>query len=161
MEIRKSTLADIPEIMEIIAAAKRFMVSSGNTSQWINGYPGEDVIRADITGGNSYLMTEGGEPVGVFSFIIGEEPNYKLIRDGAWRCGRPYGTIHRLASNGRARGISDACFSYCARRMDYLRVDTHRDNLPMQAAITRFGFRACGIIYVQDGTERIAYDYIG
>lgn len=30
----------------------------------------------------------------------------------------------------------------------------------MQTAIERFGFRKCGNIYVRDGTERIAYDYL-
>ena len=30
----------------------------------------------------------------------------------------------------------------------------------MQTAIERFGFRKCGNIYVRDGAERIAYDYL-
>lgn len=30
----------------------------------------------------------------------------------------------------------------------------------MQAAIEKYGFQKCGIIYVRDGAERIAYDYM-
>lgn len=40
---------------------------------------------------------------------------------------------------------------------DNIRVDTHKDNLVMQHILKKRGFRRCGIIYVKDGTERIAY----
>lgn len=40
---------------------------------------------------------------------------------------------------------------------DNIRVDTHKDNLVMQHILEKRGFRRCGIIYVKDGTERIAY----
>jgi hypothetical protein len=31
----------------------------------------------------------------------------------------------------------------------------------MQAAILSYGFRPCGIICTHDGTERLAFDYLG
>ena len=34
MEIRKTTLADIPEIMEIYTIARSFMCKTGNPTQW-------------------------------------------------------------------------------------------------------------------------------
>ena len=58
------------------------------------------------------------------------------------------------------KGIARACFEYCIEQIDYIRIDTHKDNISMQTAIERFGFRKCGNIYVRDGTERIAYDYL-
>jgi len=30
----------------------------------------------------------------------------------------------------------------------------------MQAAIEKFGFKRCGNVYMLNGTERIAYDYL-
>jgi len=36
-------------------------------------------------------------------------------------------------------------------------VDTHRDNRVMQQIITSQGFTYCGIIYVSDGSPRLAY----
>ena len=36
-------------------------------------------------------------------------------------------------------------------------IDTHKDNLIMQKFLSKNGFDRCGIIYVEDGTERIAY----
>ena len=57
-------------------------------------------------------------------------------------------------------GIARACFEYCIKQIDYIRIDTHKDNISMQTAIERFGFHKCGNIYVKGGAERIAYDYI-
>ena len=160
MQIRKSTIQDVNDIMRIIASAKQYMVSHGNTTQWIDGYPGEEIIISDIKNGNSYLITDNGMTAGIFSFIIGKEPTYQVIKNGQWHYDRPYGTIHRLASAGIARGISRVCFEYCLGKMDYIRIDTHKDNISMQAAIEKFGFKRCGNVYMLNGTERIAYDYL-
>ena len=48
-------------------------------------------------------------------------------------------------------------FRSCFERWPNLRVDTHRDNKVMQHILTKYGFQRCGIIYVKNGTERIAY----
>lgn len=159
MEIRKSTVEDIDSIMRIFASAKKFMDAQGNKTQWENGYPNEELLRADIQSGNNYVITENGAAAGTFSFIIGEDPTYKVIKNGSWHYDMPYGTIHRLASNGTVRGISKACFEYCLEQTDYLRIDTHKDNISMRTAIEKFGFLQCGNIYVRNGSERIAYDY--
>ena len=159
MEVRKSTEQDIPAILDIYDIARNYMRAHGNTTQWGDGYPGREVLERDIREANSYVMIENGKIVGTFSFIIGEEPTYRVIKNGKWNADRPYGTIHRLASNGTTKGIARACFDFCTEFIDYVRIDTHRDNLSMQTAILRYGFRQCGNIYVRDGSERIAYDY--
>lgn len=33
--------------------------------------------------------------------FLGEDESYRVIEDGAWHLDQPYGTIHRLASNGK------------------------------------------------------------
>ena len=38
-----------------------------------------------------------------------------------------------------------------------LRADTHADNKIMQHLLEKNGFTKCGIIHVEDGTPRIAY----
>ena len=68
-----------------------------------------------------------------------------------------YGVIHRLATNGKQKGVSEACLDWCFQRWPNVRVDTHRDNKVMQHILTKYGFQRCGIIYVNNGTERIAY----
>ena len=89
----------------------------------------------------------------------GRDSTYTKIRDGNWRKYETYGTVHRLASDGTVKGAGRACLTYCAERQPYLRIDTHKNNLPMQKVIESFGFKRCGIITVRGGA-RIVYDYI-
>lgn len=159
MEIRKSTMEDIEQIMAIFSTAREYMIAHGNETQWADGYPDEKILKTDIAAGNSYVIINNGMIAGTFSFIIGKEPTYQVIKNGKWTDDRLYGTIHRLASNGTVKGIARACFEYCIEQIDYVRIDTHKDNFSMQAAIERFGFHKCGNIYVRGGAERIAYDY--
>lgn len=160
MEVRKSTANDMNEILSIYDSARAYMVTHGNPTQWQAGYPGEDVLAKDIANGDSYVITADGTIVGTFSFIIGEEPTYQIIENGEWNYNKPYGTIHRVASNGIRKGVAAICFDYCSRQIDYMRIDTHEDNLAMQNAIGKYGFQKCGIVYVRDGTRRIAFDYM-
>ena len=161
MEIRKTTTSDIDAVLDIFAAAKRYMRAVGNTAQWGDDYPTRDIVAYDIARGGSYVLTENGEIVGTFALILGEDESYRVIEGGAWRSGKPYGTIHRLASNGKARGVSRACFDFCTAQIGYLRADTHEENRTMQQLLEAYGFQKCGIIHgAVDGGERIAYDCI-
>jgi len=47
--------------------------------------------------------------------------------------------------------------SNCQRRYNNIRIDTHRDNAIMQHNIEKHGFTYCGIIYLANGDERLAY----
>ena len=60
----------------------------------------------------------------------------------------------------RGRGIARTIFMFAVEHADYLRCDTHEDNVPMRRALESFGFRECGTITVANGTERIAYDWL-
>ena len=160
-EIRKTTLQDVDTVLDVFAAAKRYMRANGNASQWGDEYPYRSIVTYDIACGSSYVMLENGEIVGTFALFLGEDESYRVIEDGAWHLDQPYGTIHRLASNGKARGVSKACFDFCTAKVGYLRADTHADNRPMQRLLEAYGFRRCGVIHgAVDGGERIAYDCI-
>ncbi len=156
MTIRKTTLQDLAEVMDIYAYAREQMVAAGNP-QWSGGRPTEETIRADIEAGNSYLLLDGDVPVGVFTLVLGDEPTYAVIEDGAWLDDEPYGTLHRIASNGKARGVMQAALAYCESVSPNMRVDTHEKNLAMQHILERNGYVYCGRIYVDDGTSRRAY----
>lgn len=160
IKIRKTELTDLEDIKKIIKKAKVFMKANGNPTQWAGPYPGEDILIKDIEAGNSYVCTSDEKIIGTFSLIFGKEETYKKIYNGAWSEDLPYGTIHRLASDGSVRGLSQIVFNFAKDQFNYLRVDTHRDNEKMLAVIERAGFKKCGIIYVADGSERIAIDFI-
>jgi hypothetical protein len=159
VEIVKARREDLPAILEIYAYARLFMKATGNPNQWQDSHPARETLESDIESGNLYLCLNQQQIAGVFAFIIGSDPTYDIIDDGAWHSDKPYGTVHRLASGGQFRGIGRACFDYCKARLTNLRVDTHHDNKVMQSVIAQNGFSRCGIIYQPDGSPRIAYDW--
>lgn len=160
MEIRPTAAADVPQIVAIYDAARAFMRAHGNPSQWAGAYPGEQDVLEDIAAGRGYVCVEGGLVAGTFAFFLGEEPTYRVIERGSWRSDAPYGVIHRVASGGTARGVARACFDYCKGRAGHLRIDTHEDNAPMRGAILKNGFQYRGVIHIEDGSPRLAYDWL-
>lgn len=156
MIIRKTTLEDLDSVMEIYAYARKFMSGSGNSHQWINNYPQIDIIKDDINQGVSYVVTEQDKIFGVFSFFLGEDETYHYI-EGKWLNDEPYGTIHRIASNGQRKEILKTCIDYCLKIVNNVRIDTHEDNKVMQHLLEKYGFKKCGIIYLKDGRPRLAY----
>ena len=159
MNIRKSTLQDLPQILNLYKIAREFMKNNGNPNQWEDRYPEASTVENDIKTGISHVCVENGEIVGTFVFFTGEDPTYRVIKNGEWHSDRePYGVIHRVASNGVTKGVTRAAFSYGLERSGYVRIDTHEDNKPMQGALKKFGFRECGVIHLERGAERIAFD---
>ena len=156
MNIRHAAHADLPALMELFAGARRFMAENGNPDQWWGGYPPAEMLETDIRAEQLYVCEEDGEIHAAFVLAIGDDPTYQVI-EGAWKDDRPYGTLHRIASSGKKRGMVDVIVSWAFEKTGNLRGDTHELNLPMQKAFERNGFERCGIIYVADGTPRIAY----
>ncbi len=154
--VRHTVIADIEAVMHIYACARRRMREGGNLTQWVNGYPSREVIMADIAAGNSYVIENGGDITGVFTFIIGDDPTYAVI-EGAWPDNAPYGTIHRIAAAPGAKGIADTALEFCESLGVNIRIDTHADNTPMLGWIAKRRFTYCGIIHIADGTPRNAY----
>lgn len=165
MIIRKTQMQDLEEVMQIYERAVRYMAETGNPWQWIDGYPSREMILEDINRGVSFVMEEEGSLEAVFAYIEGVEPTYGSIENGAWKSYGRYGTIHRLASAGRRKGIAKVCFDWCekearAHGCHSLRVDTHMDNKIMQRVITQSGFAYCGVIYLANGAPRLAYECV-
>ena len=157
--IRKSKPEDLPRLMEIFAHARSFMVSTGNPDQWAEDYPGRELLLKDIGSSDSYVVQAGSAVVATFVLRAGDDPTYRVIYDGEWPDDGPYATIHRIASDGSRKGILHLVMKFALERFTSIRIDTHRDNRVMRAAILREGFRYCGIIRCWNGTERLAYQY--
>lgn len=156
MNIRKTNIGDLNTVLEIYSVARKFMRENGNPNQWYNGYPSEEKIVSDITQGVSYVVEFNNEVVGVFTFIVGNDATYEIIR-GKWLNDKPYGTIHRIASNNKTKGVMNCCLDFCKSKIDNIKIDTHADNRIMQHLLEKNGFVKCGVIVCDDGTPRIAY----
>ena len=159
LSIRKSAPEDIPEMLEIFAAARRFMAGTGNPDQWSEDYPGKELLKSDIASGDSHVILSEGRIVATFVLRPGNDPTYDIIHYGNWPNDLPYATIHRIASRGERKGMLHAAMQYALERYSAIRIDTHRDNTVMRNAIAKEGFTYCGIIHCWNGTERLAYQF--
>ena len=114
-------------------------------------------MEADIEKDRLFVIDDGEAIRAAFAFILGSDPTYAYIEDGQWPNQKPYGTIHRIGSDGTRPGFLGRSLAFARRVISNLRIDTHEANLPMRQLVESHGFRRCGIIYVDDGTPRIAY----
>ena len=161
MTIRSTTYADIHVLMAIFARARQQMAADGNPTQWGDGYPEREQLEEDIQRGVSYVIEHEGHICGTFVFILGDDPTYHLIEDGAWLNDTlPYGTIHRIASDGGCTGIFHTALEWCTAECPNIRIDTHHDNRRMIHLIEKEGFTRCGIIYTRNASPRIAFQRI-
>lgn len=169
MNLRKAATSDIDTICRIISEAQAQMARLG-IDQWQNGYPDRSAIEADILRGvGAVLCTENGEVVAYCAVIFGEEPTYARIDNGKWLTDNDsqYVVVHRLAvaDKFKKQGIATDFMRRVERlaierEYDSFRIDTHHDNRYMHSLCTRLGFVRCGVIYVSDGTPRVAYEKV-
>ena len=155
---RGATRSDLPQILKIYAHAREAMAASGNPTQWGDKFPPQELLEEDIDTNRLFVYLVNGEMEAVFAFILAPDPTYAAIEDGQWLNDTlPYGTIHRLASAGKRKGVATAVITWCLEHCESLRADTHEDNKAMQHILEQNGFTRCGIIHVANGTSRIAY----
>ena len=159
MNFRLAKAEDLNEILSIYASARRFMSEAGNPNQWGKVNPPPERTIEDINTQKLYLAFEDTTILAVFYFDTANDPTYAIIYDGEWLNDKPYGVIHRIAVSDAARGkgIAGKCFDYAFSKCGNLKIDTHKDNIPMQKALAKHGFVKCGIIHLANGDERIAY----
>lgn len=159
MEVVLAQEEDLEALEALYAKARAFMRAHGNGGQWGEQYPPRALLLEDIKMARMHLIKDGDGLLGAFVFFVGEEPAYRAI-DGKWLTDSvQYGVIHRVASAGKG-GFVRRVVEFCTARADDLRIDTHRDNAPMRAALEKLGFVPCGTVTVDDGTERIAYERV-
>lgn len=158
INIRKAKQSELAKIMEIYAYARKIMRNNGNATQWGNNRPDIATIQNDIEQQQLYVIEHKNTIHGVFAFVIGEDPTYRVIEDGQWQDNSEYGTIHRVASDGTLSGIFDLIMQFCEQKTKHIRIDTHKNNTIMQHLIEKHQFQRCGIIYVADKTPRLAYE---
>ena len=160
MDIRQTILEDLDKVMEIYNDARKHMRENGNPNQWGGDYPSNELIMQDIFDKKSYVCVEDNQILAVFYFNIGPDSTYLNIYEGSWINDEPYGVVHRIASGNRKKGVASFCLNWCLDNWPNIRIDTHEDNIIMQNFLIKNGFNKCGIIYLEDGAERIAYQKI-
>lgn len=159
MNVRNANTKDFEQIMKIYKYAQDYMIQSRNPTQWGHFYPDEELIQSDIRQNACKVICNENGIHGVCALFEGADPTYEYIEDGNWLNDEPYLTIHRLAGDGQVHGLFQCVADYCKNISYNIRVDTHANNRIMQKLMEKNGFIKCGIIYVKDGTPRIAYHW--
>lgn len=157
---------DLNEIMSIIEEAKAYLKVQG-VDQWQNGYPNEEKILEDIASEESYVGELNGKIVATGYLSFCGEKTYEKIYNGQWLSIGPYAVYHRTAVSEKSRnaGIAKDFFQsldkvVLEKGVKSIRIDTHKDNMPMQKFLKKNGYIYCGVIYLEDGNERVAFEKI-
>lgn len=164
MKFRKSKIEDIPMMMEIIKQAQNYFKSK-DIDQWQDGYPNEENLREDIIQGESYVMLLDDKIVATAVISFRGESTYNEIYRGNWLSDREYAVVHRVAVNDdyKGQGLSHKIIEFSQKKCKELgyssiKIDTHKDNFVMRSLLEKNGFKYCGIILLEDGAERVAYE---
>lgn len=166
LQLRKAVEADVPAIAWLYDQARAALKAAG-VNQWQDGYPNADDALADIEAGRGYVLTEDSKVVAFACLGFGTDPTYTVIEQGSWLSQGEYGYLHRIAVDPtvKGRGAAGIFFDELKRLarergLASVRGDTHRDNLPMQRVMAKNGLLCRGIIHVEDGSERLAFEAV-
>ncbi|MDM0449833.1 GNAT family N-acetyltransferase [Clostridium perfringens] len=166
MEFRQAKISDLDQIVEIIELSKKYLKET-KVDQWQNGYPAKEDLRRDIESGNSYVLTNKDEIVATTLISLEGESTYNSIFNGEWITNEEYIVMHRVAVHEKYKGkgifkelIKEAESLALNKGISSIKIDTHRDNISMQRAVVKNDFKKCGIIYLEEGSERIAFEKV-
>ncbi|MDS0525251.1 GNAT family N-acetyltransferase [Clostridium sp. SHJSY1] len=166
MKFRKAIETDINNIIGIIGQAQAYFKEQG-INQWQDNYPNVEIINNDIENNNSYVLLKDENIVATAAVSFDEEKTYDSIYEGQWFSNDEYAVIHRIAvdNNCKGLGLSSQIIKnvekLCLEKGVYsIKVDTHKENVSMQKLLKKNKFQYCGIIYLEDGSKRIAFEKI-
>lgn len=166
MDFKRADQRHAGQIIGIIEKAQILLKEKG-IDQWQNNYPNIDTIVNDIRNENSYILLKDNVIVGTAAIIFGPDETYHKIYNGKWLTNGAYGVIHRIAIDPQYQGLGLASIiikraeEMCQdKKAESIKIDTHRENKSMIDLLLKNGFKYCGIIYLADGNERIAFEKI-
>jgi len=164
MEFSKAVETDTNSIMNIITQAQNYFKKQG-INQCQDNYPNVETISNDINNRNGYVLLKNNNVVGTVVVTFDGEKNYDSIYEGEWISNDEYAVIHRIAVDSKFKGmglssiiiksIEKICLS---KGVHSIKIDTHKENISMQKLLLKNGFHYCGIIYLEDKSERIAFE---
>ena len=154
--VRNAQNEDIDIIIEMIEKGRRHIAEYG-IDQWQDGYPNRDTVLDDVAKERGFLLMDDGYIIAYF-MKEGHDKCYDII-DGAWLDDSPYAVIHRSVTRDFNKGYGTILFDELKKRYPHIRIDTHEGNISMNRCLVKNGFQLCGIITLENGDKRNAYEY--
>ncbi|HHY64926.1 MAG TPA: GNAT family N-acetyltransferase [Clostridiaceae bacterium] len=166
MVFRKAVENDLDSIYGLIKQAREYFRQNG-IDQWQDNYPNPDIVMEDIKNEECYVVENDDGIIATVVLSFRGEKSYDKIYEGKWLSDNDYAVIHRIAVDSRHKGkrissfivsrLEDMCLE---KNVFSIRVDTHRDNKSMLKMLSNNGYTYCGIIYLETGSERLAFEKI-
>jgi hypothetical protein len=165
--LKKANSTEIEEIMSVIKDGKEFLKQQG-INQWQHGLPGCSDVENDIKQETSYVYELDGKIVATAMLNTYDADYEKYLT--IWTKCNNYLVIHRLAvkKEYRSQGIghkfmNDIILFAKENSVEYIRIDTHKDNVIMRKYLSKNNFKELDEIKLSiknslDDKERIAYE---
>ena len=141
----------------------RLNLKEKGVNQWQNEGPSLESLLVDMKNNFSYVLVDGEKIVGTTAVTEGIDKTYLEI-EGAWLNGEDYVTVHRfaVAQKQRGNGYGKKMFKEIeelakSKEIKNIRVDTHKDNDSMKGLLESLDYKYCGIIRLENGDLRNAY----
>lgn len=166
--IRLARVNDIDQIWQLRLETSA-LLKDRHIDQWQYHKPEKATLLEDISLGEFFVEEVDNHIVGMIAIKKGIEPTYNQIFDGSWGYDRPYITIHRLAVKKDCLGknISVGLMKFAhehtlSQGFDYIRIDTHEDNIYAQRLFMSLGYKLRGFILLDENhpgeRKRLAFD---
>lgn len=156
--IRKATKDDLDEVMLIIKACTKHMISK-NIFQWNEKYPNIETFKNDIENENLYVLSlQNNELIGCVSITFEMDDFYKTIDWISPSKKNIY--VHRLAvhPNNQGQGHAKIIMNFIEKKgvdnlCESIRLDTFSMNNKNNTLYTKLGYQKLGQIYFRDQSE--------
>ena len=129
-----------------------------------NNFADEQDAASSLKNGSCYIVTPvetTSNPISILgSFALSSNPAHHYEDTKlSWRSSRNFLVIRNIAPI-YGRGTARAILDYASEHADYLRSDVNASNTLVRHALEVFGFKECGTFVAEDGSTRVAYDWI-
>jgi RimJ/RimL family protein N-acetyltransferase len=167
MRVRPAKENDFEDIMSCVKRVKKEYFEAKGIPQWQGDYPGEKIFLEDFRAGRLFVMYMGECLIGFASIGFEADPCYEKVENGAWKKDCNYAVVHRFAINpdwqgmGMGETLMNLADKLCEmKNIGDIRADTHEQNEAMQKLLEKCGFEKIGVIHLEDGAPRLAYEKV-
>ena len=158
LSIRKATIEDLVQVMQIIKSCTKHMISK-NIFQWNEKYPNIETFQNDIENEHLYVLSlQNNELIGCVSITFEMDEFYKTIDWISPTAKNIY--VHRLAvhPNNQGQGHAKIIMNFIEKKgienfCESIRLDTFSMNNKNNTLYTKLGYQKLGQIYFRDQSE--------
>ena len=144
--IQQASDHDLEQLRRNAAALREAAEAIPLHKDTLNNFADEQDAASSLKNGSCYIVT---------STPIHHYDDTKL----SWHSSSHFLVISNIAPI-HGRGTARAILDYASEHADYLRSDVNKSNILLRHALEVFGFKECGTFTANDGSTRVAYDWI-